>query len=96
MHKYINCRLTPDVAGQYKAWCRNDGDHKTRARKANWNSELIKKMRAEMGFRWEACKQKIPTLFADLLQSIKAIFLKLQSEMRSKLNRLILVMDSIY
>lgn len=49
-----------------------------------------------MGFRWEAFKQKIPTLFADLLQSIKAIFLKLQSEMRSKLNRLILVTDSIY
>lgn len=49
-----------------------------------------------MGFRWEALKQKIPTLFADLLQSIKAPLLSLQSKMRGKLNCLSLVVDYIF
>ena len=84
LHESINRRLIQDGVDQYKSWCRNNGDHMTRARKANWNAELIGKMRIEMGFRWEELKQKTPALFADLLQSIKELLLILQSEMRGK------------
>lgn len=96
LHGSSNCKLTPDGLGQLKAWCQNGDDHMTRARRVNWNAELIGKMRTEMGFRWEALKQKLPTLFADLLQNIKVPLLKLQSEMRGKLNCISLVVDYIY
>ncbi|KFY43961.1 hypothetical protein V494_01724 [Pseudogymnoascus sp. VKM F-4513 (FW-928)] len=72
--------------GQFRAWCRNDGNHKTKLRaKTNWNAELIWKMRSEMALQWDMFQDhETPKIFAGLLQSINAPLLKLQTEMREK------------
>ncbi|KFY44636.1 hypothetical protein V495_03340 [Pseudogymnoascus sp. VKM F-4514 (FW-929)] len=71
---------------QFSAWCRNDGNHRTKRReKLNWNCELISEMRSEIVPQWDALQhEEIPKLLADLLLSIKAPLLKFQSEIRSK------------
>ncbi|PQE22018.1 Dynamin GTPase domain protein [Rutstroemia sp. NJR-2017a BBW] len=60
------------IAASYRAFCRNDGDHWTNAvGKANWNAEIIVKMRLDLMPRWQEWEEEIPVLFSDLLAIVK-------------------------
>jgi hypothetical protein len=58
-------------AGQYDAWCRNDGNHSTAKRgHVNWNAELIWKMKTEQAFNWDVLEDQIPEIFESLSSNI--------------------------
>jgi len=63
--------LTERLLAQYRAWCLRNGDHSTRVRSpANWNAELIWKMRMELASAWDLLEDEIPSLTNRLTEAV--------------------------
>ena len=73
--QYVSCllMLTLGVA-QYSAWCGNNGNYSTGKRTADWNAEIIWKMRLELDFAWDIVTDEVDTVFNNLLAAIEAQF----------------------
>ncbi|KAK3291871.1 uncharacterized protein B0H64DRAFT_242135 [Chaetomium fimeti] len=59
---------------QYSAWCGNNGKYSTRLLTADWNAQIIWKMRMELAYQWEIVIEEIDALFNTLLAAIEEQF----------------------
>lgn len=61
-------------SAQYSAWCANNGNYRTDKRNADWNAEIIWKMRLELAFAWDLVTDEVEAVFSTLLAAIEAQF----------------------
>ncbi|PQE31814.1 tat pathway signal sequence protein [Rutstroemia sp. NJR-2017a WRK4] len=66
-------RLMPfTIAASFSAFCRHEGNPKRKAEgKANWNAEIIAKMRLDLMPVWYEWEEEIPDLFTRLVAIVK-------------------------
>lgn len=64
---------------QYRAWCRNNGDHQTAGRDhEDWNAKIIWKMRMELEYQWDLVEDEAPEVFSILLDTTKSLLEELK------------------
>ncbi|KAH8688415.1 hypothetical protein BGZ61DRAFT_353751 [Ilyonectria robusta] len=64
---------------QYRAWCRNNGNHQTAGRDhEDWNAKIIWKMRMELEYQWDLVEDEVPEVFSVLLDATKSLLERLK------------------
>lgn len=67
------------ATAQYRAWCRNNGNHQTAGRDhEDWNAKIIWKMRMELEYQWDLVEDEVPEVFSVLLDATKSLLERLK------------------
>lgn len=72
--KFTGPNANRAATAQYRAWCRNNGDHQTAGRDhEDWNAKIIWKMRMELEYQWDLVEDEAPEVFSILLDATKSL-----------------------